>query len=288
MPENEAQTTAQDTGSTPVTAPASAEIPAIDLSPLGDTFKDVKVQKDLFEKFVPLFKDKPDDFKDYDPADHRLYRMEKTQWVKRENERNTELGRKSKAYDEKMREIEDMRGQVDRDKETFYSMMGDSLYYTDQRVQDAMKKAREIGLEENDVRKYAQPFVDLAKSEHQNRMESDKKQLEQISREIGDVSDKMFPDIPKEISDSVIAGIVRATGQKPDIAANEFKKWLDEYVSIAAERKFVESVKLANTQPESPAAGKTEKPMPGADAGDDKQKNSMASLYHAFFPSSRK
>lgn len=231
------------------TATSPAEPPAVDLSVLGDEFKELKVRQDVFQKIIPVLKERPDDFADFDPEDYTLYRKGRAGWEKAHNARNTELGRKAQEAEARRQEYEEKLAQLEEERASIEKLMGDAFYYSDPDVKKAMDKARQKINEgvwsQEDADDFVRPFLNGAKAKYEARQKEEMAKIRQIEDEIAKISSEMLAEIPPDFADGIVSFGVR-NGRKPDEVAIAFKEWIkahDEAVAAQAVLEYKRSLK---------------------------------------------
>lgn len=231
---------------------STTEQPTVDLSVLGDDFKETKVRKDVFSKIIPFLKDRPDDFADFDHDDYSLYRKGRVGWEKAHNTRNTELGRKAQEADAKRQEYEEKLAQIEEEKASVEKMMGDAFYYSDPEVKKAMDKARaklaEGAWTQEDADDFVRPFLSGAKSKYEARQKEEAARIRQLEDDIARVSSEMLAEVPPDFADGIVSFGVR-NGRKPDEVATAYKEWMKSHDEAVAAQAVLEYKRSLKEQP---------------------------------------
>ena len=289
MPEQNAAPTPQQPDSAPVidASAGSQAVPSVDakpdmfdLSPLGDSWKDIKINKAVAEKLPSILKSEhfTPELIDHlsDPMEANLYYTDIKGYRRVQNERYEDISKKDKALAEREKTFAEREMSIQAKERELAEIEGDAYFYRDEKIKrlsmEAEKEALEMGLEGDRadayVQKITKPYIEQAKAEYQRRKEAQDKELSDLLENNTKIGREVFPEFAPQISEQLIDGLVMR-GSDPKSAADLIRKELDRVIESRVALGIAEYVKKVNTkQPDVPSV-KTDKPLPSAAMPDD-------------------
>lgn len=283
--EQEAVSTPQQPTDAPVTGNADVQAaPSVDakpelfdLSPLGETWKDMKVSKAIADKLPSLLRSEhfTPELVDHlsDPVNANLFFQSEKGYRQAHAERFEKEAKAIKAADDRMKSLAEKEDAIARRERELAEIEGDNFFYRDEKVKrvarEAAKEAEELGLDGERAQAYVdkitKPYADLAKAEHQRKSEEHKKQVEAILEGNSRIAAEVFPELDPSLSRQLLDGFV-VNGVDPKQASDLLRKELDRVISAREARAVAEYVRKVNiNQPDTPPPTAA-KPIPSTSA----------------------
>lgn len=250
----------------------------IDFAPLGDSFKELKLSKDIAEKLPDFLKDitKEDFDMLSDKQLAKLFFTSEKGYRASHSERFRAEQEKIQAAETKLKTIADREKVIVERENELAEIEGDAYFYRDEKVKkiarEAAKEAEELGLDgeraETYVNKITKPYLDQAKQQHKDRKTQVEAQLKTLMDGNSKIGRETFPEIDPTLAAHIVDGFA-VNGSDPQSAAQLFRKELDrviEYERVKAVADYIK--KLNEKQPNAPAPITT-KPIPSSSLPSD-------------------
>jgi len=215
MPEQEAVSTPQQPSEAPVTGNAEGQAaPSGDakpdmfsLSPLGESWKDVKINPTIAEKLPSFLKSEhltPELF-DYlsDPTEAKLFFSDISGYRKAENSRLEAAANRQKELDAIDKSLSAREISILAKEKELLEIEGDAYFARDEKVKritrDAQREADELGLNEERTQTYVnratKPYIEAAKDAHQKQVADKQAKIESIMAENDKIAATVFPRV---------------------------------------------------------------------------------------------
>lgn len=252
--------TAPVTGNADAQAQPSAEVKPelIDFSPLGDSFKDFKVDKKIADKLPGLLKDlSPEEIDNLTDAEVRkLYFQSEKGYRSAHAERFEKEAKAIQAAEAKLKALTDKEQKLLDKEAELAEVEGDAFHYRDPKVKEktkyANKQVEDGRWTQEEADDYIKPYIDVAKQSYKDRKvqaETELKTLMEGNRRIGK---ETFPELDPTMAAQLIDGFT-VNGSDPKSAAELFRKEFDRVIEYAQAKAVADYVKKLNTkQPDIP------------------------------------
>lgn len=241
-------------------APPSAEAKPelIDFSPLGDSYKDFKVDKRIAEKLPELLKNMtPEEVETLTDAQVRkLYFQSEKGYRAAHNERFEKEHKAIQAAEAKGKELTEREEKILERESELAEDEGNAYFYRDPKVKAKVEYANEKVEERKwtpeEAEEFVKPYMDTAKQAYKDRKTENEKQLKALMDGNAKIGKETFPEFDPMLASQIVDGFT-IHGSDPQSGAQLFRKELDrvlEYTKVKAVADYVKE--LNGKQPDTP------------------------------------